>query len=187
MEKNTRREIIIAIVSSIIGGIILMGIQFFFGYFNINPVVKKTEKNVIEILKSVNEIKSNYIIKDGQGIEVNVGINRFLKGNNVSVFKDNINNLRFTEPLVLTNCLDTSFKPSVNLIITEEVERNDDKSNADLFISIEAAKRLGLGDKYKKGLYKLKLKTLELDENEKNSVGKNSKDEEDKNDKVKND
>lgn len=165
MEENVKRDLCIGILA----GLILLIIQFVFGYFNTIPKIKAIDKNVKELKKNIDEIRSNFIIKDGQGIDVKVGINTKLRGNNVSVFKGNKINLRYSDPLVLSNGIDVLFKPSVNLIITEEVERNDDKSEADLFISVDAARRLGLGERFRKGLYKLKLKTLELDRTEKQS------------------
>lgn len=105
-------------------------------------------------------IKSNYISKDIEGIEVNVGINSELRGNQISVFKNNNYHLKYAKTIALSNHIDfENFKPTMQFLVTKNIDRNNDKSKADLFISKEASLKLGL-NQLSQGLFVLKMKEI---------------------------
>ncbi|MEI6822966.1 MAG: hypothetical protein WCL51_13615 [Bacteroidota bacterium] len=100
-------------------------------------------------------MKENYLSKDLDGVELKVGINSYLEGNNVTVFKNNKAGLRFTNALFATNPINR-YCSTIKLLVSNEIEKNGDKSDAEIFISKEAAAFLGCNDK-KKGVFILKI------------------------------
>jgi len=129
------------------------------------PIINRTQITVDSLQNDVNEIKSCYLKKDVEGREVKVSINNNLEGNNVSVFKDNKLGLKFTQVVFLTNPIDfNDFAPTIKLIVTREVDRSQDNSEAEIFISKDAASRLGLVRNISQGVFTLKIKLLD-DEN----------------------
>ena len=129
------------------------------------PLINRTQITVDSLQNDVNEIKSCYLKKDVEGREVKVSINNNLEGNNVSVFKDNKLGLKFTQVVFLTNPIDfNDFAPTIKLIVTREVDRSQDNSEAEIFISKDAASRLGLVRNISQGVFTLKIKLLD-DEN----------------------
>jgi len=133
--------------------------------YNIFPVIHETKNSVDSLKIEVSKIKNNYILKDKGGIDINVGINSKLIGNNIIVFKNNSFGLKYTQVIILSNPIDkNNFNPTVQLLVTEEVNRNDDKSEAEIFISKDAAFRLGLENNLNKGVFKLKMKQKEKED-----------------------
>ena len=112
----------------------------------------------------ISNIKNYYVLKDKDGVEIKVGINSKIEGNNVTVFKNNNYGLKYTQAISLTNPIDyNNFNPTVQLLVTCEVDRKDDKSGADIFISKDAALRLGLSRYIERGLFTLRMRKEKID------------------------
>ncbi len=97
-------------------------------------------------------------------MEIKVGISKDLKQNTISTFKGNRANLKYGDPVKLTNVIST-YKTSINLLVGYEYERNSDNSEADIFISKEAAEYLGFKDYKKIGIITLFLKKTQTEQN----------------------
>jgi hypothetical protein len=158
-------------VSSIAGGLVVPAIIYVFGYINIIPVINEIKKSVdtlnLELMKTntkIEEINNCYIMKNKDGVDMKVGINSTLEGNFVTVYEKNSLNLKELDRIVTQNLLQANgLKPDVNLVVIKVVERDGDESNAEMFISIVAAKILGLTELKANGVFHLKVHKLEKD------------------------
>ncbi len=104
------------------------------------------------------EIREKLHNKFSGGRKITVGVNsRDLQENMVTVFAGNAHNLRTGDVIHLKNFHDDSFQPILRFVVVKEVVRGSAKSQADLFISADAAKRLGLGDYKKQGVFDVML------------------------------
>ena len=93
-----------------------------------------------------------------------MGVSSELDQNTVSVFKGNKSGLKFSDAIKLTNTVHM-LNPSVKLIVGHERDKKDSDSQADIFISKEAAEQLGVKNYKKTGIFKVLLKKLLKEQN----------------------
>lgn len=161
-KNSTWNNIIINISCGLIASLLLAFILYSVSAYNVIPIIKDTKRTLDSVKFDICKIKNNYVTKDKEGIEIKVGINSKLEGNNVTVFKNNRLDLFYTQAIFLTNPIDfNNFDPTIQLIVTCEVERGDDKTGAEIFISKAAAIRLGLEKNISKGVFTLKMRIKE--------------------------
>jgi hypothetical protein len=148
--------------SGFIANLLLALIIYLISVYNVIPVIKDTKRTLDSVKVDLCKIKNFYVTKDKEGVDIKVGINSELEGNNVTVFKNNSLGLNYTQAIYLTNPIDfNNFCPTVQLIVTCEVEKGDDKTGADIFISKDAASRLGLTRNISKGVFTIKMRIKE--------------------------
>lgn len=144
MKKFFNNHYIISIISSIIACVLFSFIIFLVQNYNIVPQINEMNKTIKNINSNIIALKENYLIKDIDGTEVYVSINNEMKGNAVSVFKDNSLGLKYSDAFFLKNPID-QYCPTIRLVVVQEVERDSkSKTNAEIFISMEASKLLNL-------------------------------------------
>ena len=129
----------------------------------------KVKETFDSTLQDIKEIKtgtsklSKYLERtlDG-GITVTVGVNpKELRENLAFVFEENPYKLEAGDRITLTNFTAGTFNATITLTIQKPVFRSQDsKTNAEIFISEEAAKRLGFSDYRLRGTADFKLSIL---------------------------
>ena len=158
------------IISSIVGSLIVLGLTVLIAYFDIRGDIKYVRANIDSLIcqskhynSQIKELIENYIIKE-DGTELEVGVSSELDQNTVSVFKGNKSGLKFSDAIKLTNTVHM-LNPSVKLIVGHERDKKDSDSQADIFISKEAAEQLGVKNYKKTGIFKVLLKKLLKEQN----------------------
>jgi hypothetical protein len=163
-KETTFGKFILSASSGFAANLILALIIYIVSVYNVIPIIKDTKTILDSVKVDIFKIKNYYVSKDKEGVEIKVGINFQLEGNNVTVFKNNALGLKYTQAIYLTNPIDfNNFCPTVQLIVTCEVDKNNDKSGADIFISKDASIRLGLTRSISKGIFTLKMRIKEKD------------------------
>lgn len=143
------------------------------GLFLNNTYTKITE-GVNTVLVSINEIRKNTSTLasrldknlDG-GVTVIVGVNPVeIKENIAFIYDDNDNNLKIGDVIYLQNFTENTFQATLRFIVSKSFPPGSKNSEASIFISDEAAKKIGFSDYKKKGTIKLKLnRVLQKDNN----------------------
>jgi len=159
---NKMKAILLNILGGFIGSILFAGIVFFFGYLNIIPKINETFEIVQSVRDEIAEIKNNYLIKDSEGIDVVVGISTEVEQHHVIVFTDNSVGLRYSDPFELFYSVG-KFAPKLQLLVTIARNRDGDSSQAEIFISKEAAETIGFRNYQKTGVVKMKARKLKSD------------------------
>ncbi len=97
------------------------------------------------------------------GLPIIVGVNTHeLKENQVFVYTDNKHKLNSGDKLYLTHYTDNTFQSTITVIVAKRIKRTEkDKTSAELFISEEAALRLGIKDFRKIGVIELKFQNTD--------------------------
>jgi hypothetical protein len=151
------------IIAGIISNLLVIAILYVFSVYNLVPSIRETNDNVKSIKNDISLLKENYLSRDLDGVEIKVGINSNLEGNNVAVFKNNKVGLRFTNALFATNPINR-YCSTIKLLVSSEIEKNGDKSDAEIFVSKEAADILGFTRYRRQGIFILKIKKIEMKE-----------------------
>jgi hypothetical protein len=155
-----------SILGSLVVSFVVLLIGFAIGLLDIRKDFLHIRSNVDTLSnrsditnKKLKEFTDNYINIEGQ--EIKVGVNSELNRNTVSVYKGNKANLKFCDGIIITNTVH-DLKPSVKLVVGIEKEFNDnnDQSEADIFISKEAAETLWFKNYKKVGVSTMTLKKL---------------------------
>ena len=86
------------------------------------------------------------------------GVNKAnLKENIAIVFKNNSLNLRTGDIIYLHNQSDNTFQTTARFVVQKEIETPDNTTKAQIFISDDAAKRLGIENYKAIGIFQLRL------------------------------
>jgi len=161
-KDSTLGKFFINTSSGFIANLLLALIIYLISVYNVIPIIKNTKTTLDSVKVDLCKIKNFYLTKDKEGVDIKVGISAELEGNNVTVFKNNTFGLVYTKAIYLTNPIDfNNFCPTVQLIVTYEAENDDNKTDADIFISKDAASRLGLTRNIAKGVFTLKMRIKE--------------------------
>ncbi|SKA08025.1 hypothetical protein SAMN02745119_02567 [Trichlorobacter thiogenes] len=129
------------------------------GINNVKGQIATATENIRGIKETTDTLRKCLINEIKDGLAVKVGINnKEISGNGVIVFADNTYNLNEGDQIYLTNSLDDKYETTVKFLVQRTPRRNGDKSEAEMFISLEAAKRLDiLSGRPKQGVYLLKM------------------------------
>lgn len=129
------------------------------GIINVKNQIALATENIDKIKDATETLKLCLIneIKDGQSVKVGIN-NKEIFGNGVFVFADNTYNLKEGDQIYLTNKLDGKYETTIKFLVQRTPKRDGDKSEANMFISLEAAKRLDiLSGRQKQGIYVLNM------------------------------
>jgi len=153
------------IPSSIIGSLVIYGLLFISGYFDVREDIKYNRSSIDSLvvqnkvhIKKIKDITDNYAMKE-DGIQIEVGVSTELEQNSVSVYKDNTLGLKFSDAVILTNSIHM-YKPTIKLVVGFEREKSNNVSQAEIFISEEAANMLGFKNYKKVGLFKVNCRKI---------------------------
>lgn len=151
--------------SSILGSLIVWAVLLLGTYMDIRGDIKyiRTQVDTLSSLnvnynKKIKELTDNYVMKD-EGNEVSIGVSTELERNSVSVYKGNDQSLRFSDAILLTNSVHL-YRPAIKLVVCYERDRDNDESEAQIFISREAAEFLGFRNYKKEGIFRVSMKKL---------------------------
>lgn len=90
-----------------------------------------------------------------------IGVSSELEGNNGIVHMDNRPNLRFADWGHGQQSVEThSFSPTIKLLVSSESERGLDRSEAEMFITKDAAAFLGFSKNLHKGVFSCRVRKL---------------------------
>lgn len=92
-----------------------------------------------------------------EGTEVLVGINYTLSGNEVSIFTQNKYGLKYLSQFFLSNPNDEIFLPRMRFSVHDTSRADPAESTAQIFISKEAAQRMGISKKLSKGVFRMNI------------------------------
>lgn len=163
------------IISAFVG----VGLTLCFNYFfDVKPSIQHIETDTSSVLEKENEIQTHieniekkYLQKDNEGINCTIGISSDLKGNHVSVFKNNRFGLESQDVIFIKNPFGL-FTPTVAFIVYT-VNGSDSDSGADLFVSKEGMEKLDISPKqFKQGLFEMKLRFRDKNMQNKEAVSK---------------
>lgn len=124
--------------------------------------IRDIPEDLKNMRKDLSTLTHNLRDNTRDGVSIIVGVNtKDLYDNTAYVYFDNRLGLRQGDSIYLANLSDTAFNPSIKVIIKKEIIKNEsDNSVAQLFISQEAAIRLGFKDYKKLGVIELKHKRV---------------------------
>ncbi len=118
--------------------------------------------DIKDIKKNVSTLNGNLKNSTAGGIPIIVGVNaKELKENIAYVFSENKHDLEPGERIYLTNYTDNTYQATIVVVVQKKMTKNSsDTSAADLFISEDAALRLGFKDFKKTGIIELKFQRI---------------------------
>lgn len=166
MKKQLQKKSTSTFLNQLIIGLIINFVWFSIAtllgiYFKVWPNYHKLESRLdnLDSLKiQFDQIQKTYSIpKEKDGILIYVGINSELGGNNASVYIDNKLTLKYGDIFYLSNKEDP-YNCTLKFIVTRENKETGVFTDANLFISKDAAKRLGLNTKNNQGIYPVNFK-----------------------------
>lgn len=149
------------ITMSVIG--VIVSIIIFFVNSNITGVSKELLESVREIRSNTSTLADNLKHSTNGGITVIVGVNpREIKENLAYIYDNNDLNLKAGDVIILKNFTDNTYQSSLRFIIQKSLPNPEikNKSTAAIFISEDAAKRLGFEDYKTKGTVVLKMQRM---------------------------
>jgi hypothetical protein len=136
-------------------GIIIMLIIYF---VNFTDIAKELLQSVREIRANTNSLALNLKDNTNGGITVIVGVNpKEAKENLAFVYDNNDLNLKPGDVILLKNFTDNTFQSSLRFIVQKSFPLPENRTNASIFISDEAARRLGFEDYKKRGTISVKM------------------------------
>ncbi|WP_374351021.1 hypothetical protein [Limnohabitans sp.] len=124
--------------------------------------LKDIPNDIKDIKKNVSVLNGNLKNTTNGGIPIVVGVNsKELKENIAYVFSENKHELEPGERVYLTNFTDNTYQATIVVVVQKKISKpNNDTSAADLFISEDAAARLGFKDYKKTGIIELKFQRI---------------------------
>lgn len=152
-----------------------LAVSFTFWFFQ--SKIDQTISEINELSNSIKRIEAStsFINQSlGKSIDggqiITAGVNKVsLKENIAIVFKNNPLNLRAGDIIYLHNQSDNTFQATARFVIQKEIETPDNTTKAQIFISDDAAKRLGIENYKAIGIFQLRLLR---DDTKKNRHGK---------------
>lgn len=137
---------------------IVASVIFFWLNSNISGIANELIESLREIRTNTGTLATNLKENLNGGMPVVVGVNpREIKENIAYVYDGNDLNLKPGDVIFLKNYTDNTFQASLRFVIQKSVPSNDKKSNAAIFISDDAAKRIGFYDYRTRGTIMLKM------------------------------
>jgi hypothetical protein len=125
--------------------------------------LKDIPSDIKDIKKNVSTLNSNLKNTTAGGIPIVVGVNpRELKENIAYVFAENKHNLQPGDRVYLTNFTDNTYQATIIIMVQKKINKSiNENTAADLFISDDAAMKLGFKDYKKSGVIELKFQHVE--------------------------
>jgi hypothetical protein len=147
----------IVIIGSVIQ--IIFTVVWWFLTSGLADLKNELTTSIREIRTHTQKLSKNLDAPLSGGMTITVGVNpREITENLIVVHSNNKYGLKAGDSIVLTNFTDNTFKSSLNFVVHKSIEKPmTDKSNAEIFISEAAAKRIGFDNFRRVGLIELKM------------------------------
>ena len=137
---------------------LMASIILFWFNANISGIAKELVESLREIRANTGTLATNLKENLSGGLPVVVGVNpREIKENIVYIYDNNDLNLKPGDVIFLKNYTDNTFQATLRFIVQKSLPSSEKKSSASIFISDDAAKRIGFYDYRTRGTIMLKM------------------------------